>query len=102
MGIARDWYMANVGIKGKETRELVMLSDSEVLSGTGYYFKILSRGRVIIQPAPYIKEWRRAVRHSKNAAVTRPKLAHGVLEAKSVLRPTLALKSHTGDDLGEI
>lgn len=65
MTTAKEWFEQNGGIKNKETRELVMLLDSKDLQGTGYYMKILKRGRLIIQEAPYIKEWRRLVRRSK-------------------------------------
>lgn len=52
---ARQFFMANGGIKNKQTRELVMLLDSQSLSGTGFMLKIVKRGRVILQPTPYDK-----------------------------------------------
>jgi hypothetical protein len=62
---AKEWFTANGGIKNKATRETVMMFDSKDLSGTGYYLKIIDRGRMIIQEQPYLKEFRRTVRHSK-------------------------------------
>ena len=62
---AHDWFSRNGGIKNKSTRELVMLLDSKKLSGSGYGFKILKRGRIILTELPYAKDFRRTVRHSK-------------------------------------
>jgi len=62
---ATEWYTANGGIRNKATRAWVMTLDSETLSGTGYFFKILKRGRLILEEGKYIKQWRRTVRHSK-------------------------------------
>lgn len=66
MSDIRDWFMANGGINNKATEELVLNLESKMLAGTGYEFKILRRGKLTIREAPYAKEWRRTVRHSKD------------------------------------
>lgn len=66
MSEVRDWFMANGGIKNRATEELVLNLESEMLTGTGYEFKILKRGKLTLREAPYAKEWRRTIRHSKD------------------------------------
>ena len=62
---AKEWFEANGGIKNKQTRETIMMFDSVDLKNTGYYLKIIDRGHMTLREMPYLKEWRRTVRHSK-------------------------------------
>ena len=62
---AEEWFKQNGGINNKSTRELVMLLDSKTLSGTGFGFRVIDRGRIIIYQLPHAKEFRRIIRKSK-------------------------------------